>query len=173
MKHRGKNFDDSGATLAIALILVIVISVVLTAVLSYTGASLNTTERLRGLANAASAADSAAQVKVNQLRNDKDYCKTLPITQPVAGLYPSPLSTSVAVTCTPEPLSAASAASGAPNLPGSVLVTLTVVTVRIVYLDVCPGQTTCNSSTAKLRAKIRVVLTTPRTAIVLSWSEIR
>jgi type II secretory pathway pseudopilin PulG len=171
MKHRGKNFNDSGATLAIVLILVVVISVVLSAILSYAGSSLKTTERMRDQANAASAADSAAQVKVNQLRTDPAYCNTLTTTDSLAGLYPLPSSTSVAVTCTPAPLSAAGA--GGTNSPGSVLLTLTVITVRIFYLDVCPGQTTCTSSTAKLRAKIRVLLTTPRTTTVLSWSEIR
>ena len=62
--------DDRGAALLMVLIIVLVISLVGAALLTFADTSIRTTVALRSQGAAVYAADGAAQIAVNQLRAD-------------------------------------------------------------------------------------------------------
>ena len=66
---RLRRSDDTGATLILALIFITVSAVVVAAILSFVDTSMRTTLAVRGQAGRASAADGAAQLAINKVRN--------------------------------------------------------------------------------------------------------
>lgn len=134
LSRRVARSDDSGATLIIALLFTTVVALAIAAVLSYVDTSLRTTVAVRGEANAAAAADGAAQVAVNTIR-DGNYsgdtgqqCFTGGGSLPLPGYYPSGGGYSATVVCNKDGGDSVDGGGGLPigggNRPGQAILTL-------------------------------------------------
>jgi len=133
MIQRLKKSDDRGAALVLALIIVLVFAIGLSALLTFSDTSIRSTVALRDQASVNYDADGAAQVAINQLRKDNfngaaGGCNTaatlvLPNFYPATATAPA---ASAAVKCTPDPTYNASAGGGggANSSPGSAITTL-------------------------------------------------
>ena len=99
--------DDSGASLVFALVFITVISLVVIAVLSLADASMRATIKLRGQAAESAAAEGAANVAVNALRESTYtgsggcFGGTSELSVPSSQL-PGPETMSALVSCTPD-----------------------------------------------------------------------
>ncbi len=69
LAQRLRRSDDSGATLIFALIFVTVVSLVIAAILSFVDTSMRTTLAVRDQADRSAAAEGAAQLAINAVRN--------------------------------------------------------------------------------------------------------
>lgn len=135
--------NDEGAALVLALILITVVALVVSVLLSYGDTSLRTTVALRNEAGTSYAADGAAEIAINQLRqgqfNNNPTSATYPKcfgagatadTVTLSSFMPGTTgaaNTSAAVTCSPDP--ATGAAGGLvpitdANKPGNAILTL-------------------------------------------------
>lgn len=99
--------DDSGASLVFALIFITIISVVVAAILTLAETSVRSTIRLRGEAGEAAAAEGAANIAINALRESTYvgtggcFGATSQLSIPSAEI-PGPDTMSARVTCTPD-----------------------------------------------------------------------
>jgi Tfp pilus assembly protein PilX len=132
VKRRMSARDDSGAALIVALVIVVVFALGLSALLSFSDTSIRTTVALRNQASDAYDADGAAQVAINQLRKDNfngvaGGCNTA-TTAVLPNFYPATntaAAASAAVRCTPDPTySNGGGGGGANSSPGSAILTL-------------------------------------------------
>ena len=109
MRARAWRSDDTGASLAMALIFVVVIAVVVGAVMSFADVNFRSTIALRQQSEAAAAADGAGQIAVNALRKSAytgtGNCFGASNTLSLPNFYdtPSGPQTSAAVTCDFDP----------------------------------------------------------------------
>jgi len=135
MIQRLKKSDDRGAALLLALIIVVVFAIGLSALLTFSDTSIRSTVALRDQASVNYDADGAAQVAINQLRKDNfngasGGCTTaatlvLPNFYPATATAPA---ASAAVKCTPDALNATSGGGSTSNTsPGSALLALATV----------------------------------------------
>ncbi len=138
MARRVAHSDDSGVSLVIALIFVTVVAVVIAAVLSFVDTSMRGTIAVRAEAAQAAAADGAAQIAINNIRNST-YSVTGGACTPFSGnsatlslanFYPSTQGSnySASVTCTVDGNDSASGGGGVPinssNKPGNAILSL-------------------------------------------------
>jgi hypothetical protein len=152
MSRLPRRGDDSGASLILALVIVIVIGMVLAAVLSVTDASLRATTAVRGQAFDAASADGAGKIAINALRRGSydgtiGNCFGADPTLTLSDFYqPSEPSgvpaDSAAVTCAPD-----SALGGLSlvdinrlNRPTNALLTLAAGAEAGVQVDVADGR---------------------------------
>lgn len=135
MVGRLRRSDDSGATLILALIFITVVSVVVAGILSFVDTSMRTTVAVRDQASRAAAADGAAQLAINAVRNSTfvnaagtKCLDTGSLNLP--GFYQSGASTySATVACDPDTTDSVRGGSGAitiagGNRPGQAVLTL-------------------------------------------------
>jgi hypothetical protein len=125
--------DDSGATLLMALIFVTVFSVVIATVLSFVDVNMRTTLAVRAEAAQAAAADGAAQIAINAMRQGTytgtGNCFGANATQALAGFYQttSGAKYSATVTCgldTTDSAITSGVAINSGNKPGNAILTL-------------------------------------------------
>lgn len=119
--------DESGAALVLVLIIVSVLSIGMVGVMSLSDTSIRTTVAMRAQAGDTYAADAAAKIAVDEIRQGTfpDDCDTLQ-TQPLPNFYPAAGTApgaSAAVRCTPDPDNGGGS-GGANASPGSAVLTL-------------------------------------------------
>jgi hypothetical protein len=123
--------DDRGAALLMVLLIVLVISLVGAALLTFADTSIRTTVALRSQGAAVYAADGAAQIAVNQLRAGNfngvaNGCSSTAATEVLSNFYAAANGTPVTsalVRCTPDP-SNTGIGVGSNSSPGSALLSL-------------------------------------------------
>lgn len=125
--------DDRGASLVLMLVIITVVSVVVTALVSFAFTSSRTAVQAREQRAATYAADGAAQIAINALRRDEfngaaGHCVTGASSMLLPDFYPGAngaAPSTAYVSCTPGPANGSSGGATSANAsPGSAVLTL-------------------------------------------------